>query len=43
VLAVQRSLAEVLLSSDDEAPEELLADILPEDAVRGWLPPEEPA
>ena len=43
VLAVQRSLAEVLLSTDDEAPEELLADILPEDAVRSWLPPEEPA
>ena len=43
VLAVQRSLAEVLMSSDDEAPEELLADILPEDAVRGWLPPEEPS
>ena len=43
VLAVQRSLAEVLLSTDDEAPEELLADILPEDAVRDWLPPEEPA
>jgi hypothetical protein len=45
VLAVQRSLAEVLLSTDDEAPDELLADILPEDAVRSWLPPppEEPA
>lgn len=43
ILAVQRGLAEVLLSSDDEAPEELLADILPEDEARGWLPPEEPA
>ena len=45
VLAVQRSLAEVLVSTDDEAPDELLADVLPEDAVRGWLPPppEEPA
>lgn len=42
VLAVQRSLAEVLLSSDDEAPDELLADILPEESVRSWLPPEEP-
>lgn len=43
VLAVQRSLAEILMASDDEAPSELLADILPEDTVRGWLPPEEPA
>jgi hypothetical protein len=42
VLAVQRSLAEVLLSSDDEASDELLADILPEESVRSWLPPEEP-
>lgn len=41
VLAVQRSLAEVLMSSDDETPDELLADVLPEEEVRGWVPPEE--
>jgi len=43
VLAVQRNLAQVLLVADDEAPEPLLADLLPEETVRGWLPPEEPA
>ena len=41
VLAVQRMLAQVLVVSDDEAPDELLADVMPEEQARGWLPPEE--
>lgn len=42
MLAVQRNLAEVLIVADDEAPDTLLAEILPEDLARGWLAPEEP-
>jgi hypothetical protein len=41
ILAVQRMLAEVMIVSDDEAPDELLADVMPEDQARGWLAPGE--
>lgn len=41
VVAVCRELAQVILVTDDEAPEELLADVLDERTASFWLNPEQ--
>jgi hypothetical protein len=38
-VAIQRHLAEVLLVMDTDAPHNPLEEVLPEEEVRGWLPP----
>ncbi len=38
VVAVHRALAQVFLVADDRENDNLLADILPEEEVRGWIP-----
>jgi hypothetical protein len=40
ILAVQRKLAQVLVVTDDVDPGAGLADLIPEDEARSWLPPE---
>jgi hypothetical protein len=42
-VAVRRSLAHVILISDDERPDELLADVLDERTAQTWLSSREPA
>lgn len=37
VIAIQRSLAHLLVVADDERPDELLADVLDEPTAQGWL------
>ncbi|HEY7738554.1 MAG TPA: hypothetical protein VIC63_05950 [Candidatus Limnocylindria bacterium] len=39
VVAVQRHLAQILLVNDVDAPQNPLEEILPEEEVRGWIPP----
>jgi hypothetical protein len=43
VVAVQRALAHLILVSDDERPDELLAEILDERTAQGWLAGREPS
>ena len=42
-VAVARNHAQVLLMSDDERPDELLADVLDERTAEGWLRADQPA
>lgn len=41
-VAIQRSLAHLLLVMDDEHPDELLADVLDQQTAERWLKPREP-
>jgi hypothetical protein len=43
ILAVQRSLAQVMVVTDQTSVGSALEDLIPEDEARSWLPPEDPA
>jgi hypothetical protein len=42
VLAMQRARAQLILITDDERPDELLADVLDESTAQGWLQRDQP-